>query len=175
MKVLKKILIILLVIIAIPLVVALFVKKEYSVEREVTVNKPSQEVFNYVKHLKNQDRYNKWIMMDPKMKKETKGTDGTVGFIYAWDSSEVGKGEQEIKSVTEGRSIETELRFIEPFEGLATARLTTEAVSPDQTKVRWTMAGKSNYPMNITNLFTGNLLGKDLETSLVALKSAIEE
>ena len=49
------ILIVLLIIIAIPLVVALFVKKSYSVERETIIDKPRAEVFNYIKFLKNQD------------------------------------------------------------------------------------------------------------------------
>ena len=49
------ILIVLLIIIAIPLVGALFVKKSYSVEREIIIDKPKAEVFNYIKFLKNQD------------------------------------------------------------------------------------------------------------------------
>ena len=99
MKIIKKILIVVLIIIAIPLIIALFVRKEYAVERELTISKPQQEVFNYVKYLKNQDNYSKWVMTDPAMKKDFKGIDGTSGFVYAWDSKikKAGKGEQEIK------------------------------------------------------------------------------
>ena len=52
MKTLKKILLVIAIIIAIPLVIALFVKREYSIERTITINKPKQEVFDYVKHLR---------------------------------------------------------------------------------------------------------------------------
>jgi LPS O-antigen subunit length determinant protein (WzzB/FepE family) len=69
MKILKKILIVVIVLIALPLIVALLVKKEYTVDREITINKSKREVFNYVRHLKNQDNYSKWVMMDPNMKK----------------------------------------------------------------------------------------------------------
>ena len=86
MKIVKKVLIVVVVIVAIPLIIALFVKKEYSIEREITINKPQQEVFSYVKYLKNQDNYSKWVMTDPAMKKDFRGTDGTEGFVYAWDS-----------------------------------------------------------------------------------------
>ena len=48
MRILKKILVVLAIIIAIPLIVALFVKKDYAVEREVIINKPKAEVFNYI-------------------------------------------------------------------------------------------------------------------------------
>ena len=62
MKILKKILIVIAIIIAIPLVVALFVKKDYAVEREIVINKPKQDVWEYVKYIKNQDYYSKWNM-----------------------------------------------------------------------------------------------------------------
>ena len=118
MKILKIILLIIAIIIVIPLVVALFVAKEYAVERYVEINKPKSEVFDYVKYLKNQDNFSKWASMDPNMKKEFKGEDGTVGFISAWESTDknVGKGEQEITGIVESERIDYELRFIEPFE-----------------------------------------------------------
>ena len=51
--------------------------------------------------------------MDPDMKKTYRGTDGTVGFVSAWDSEkdDVGKGEQEIIKITDGERIDYELRF----------------------------------------------------------------
>lgn len=176
MKILKKILTIAAILIAIPLVVAVFVKKEYSVERTITINKPKEEVFNYVRHLKNQDYYSKWVRMDPDMKKDFRGTDGTVGFVYAWDgNSDAGKGEQEIKSIKEGERVEVEVRFKKPFEGLAAAPMVTEAVSRNTTKVKWGMKGESTYPMNFMNLFIEGMLGKDLEKSLTTLKEILEK
>src|ERR1700757_4744620 len=96
MKILKRILIVIAVLIAIPLIVALFTKKDYAIEREVVINKPKQDVFNYIKMLKNQPNYSKWAMDDPNAKMTFTGTDGTVGFISAWESNKVGKGEQQI-------------------------------------------------------------------------------
>src|SRR5688500_2037569 len=113
MKIVKKILYVLAIIIAIPLVSAIFMKKEYAVEKEVIVNKPIKDVFGFVKYLKNQDQYSKWAQMDPAMKKEYKGTDGSPGFVSAWSSQskDVGVGEQEIKKIIENERIEYELRF----------------------------------------------------------------
>ena len=173
---LKIILLVVAILIAIPLIIALFVKKEYVVEREVTINKPKQEVFDYVKYLKNQDNYSKWVRMDSNMKKDFKGTDGTVGFVYAWDGNKnAGKGEQEIKNITEGERVDVEVRFEKPFEGIATTPIVTEAVSENQTKVKWAMNGKSKYPLNFMNLFMDGMLGKDLETSLTTLKGILEK
>jgi hypothetical protein len=174
MKTVKKIAAVILVLIAIPLIVALFVKKEYRVAREITINKPQPTVINYVRFLKNQDHYNKWVMTDPEMKKSFRGTDGSVGFVYAWDGNkEAGMGEQEISRLTDS-SIDIEIRFIRPFEGLATAPIITEAITGNQTRVKWSMQGRSKYPLNFMNLFIDNVLGKDLELSLSRLKGILE-
>ena len=177
MKIVKQILIVVVIIIAIPLIIALFVKKEYSIQREITINKPQQDVFNYVKYLKNQDNYSKWVMTDPAMKKDFRGTDGTVGCVYAWDSKDknAGKGEQEITKIMEGKRLDIEVRFKKPFEGIATTPIETEAISENETKVKWGMNGKNKYPMNFMNLFMDNMLGSDLETSLTNLKGILEK
>lgn len=179
MKILKKIVIALAIIIAIPLVVALFIKKDYAVEREIIINKPNAEVFNYIKYLKNQDHFSKWASMDPNMIKTYSGTDGTVGFVSAWESKndEVGTGEQEIIKITEGESIEYELRFIKPFEATEPAYMTTEAVGENQTKVKWGFSGHMDYPMNLMMLFMDfeQMIGDDLQTGLNKLKTVLEK
>jgi len=176
MNILIKILIVIGALVALLLIAALFIKKEYNIVREITINKPKTEVFGCVGHLKNQDNYSKWVRMDPNMKKDFRGTDGTVGFIYAWDGNKkAGKGEQEIKKIAEGERVDVEVRFEKPFEGIATAPIITEAISANETKVKWAMNGKSKYPLNFMNLFMDNMLGKDLETSLTTLKSILEK
>lgn len=178
MNILAIILIILAILIAVLLIVALFVKKEYAIVRETTINKPKQEVFNYLKVVKNQRTYNKWWKADPLAMNDFKGTDGTVGFTVAWDSDNknVGKGEQEVKKITEGEQIDYELRFIRPFKGKADAHLATNAVAENQTKVTWGFRSSMKYPMNIMLLLMNmeEMLGKDLEASLTDLKGALE-
>jgi uncharacterized protein YndB with AHSA1/START domain len=176
MSILKIILAGIALIIVLVLIVALFVKKDYLIEREITIDKPSGEVFDYIKYVKNQDHYNKWVMSDPNLKKQFKGTDGTVGFVYAWEGNDkAGKGEQEIKEISEGKKLNLEIRFIKPFEGTAQTEMITQPVSDHQTRVKWRMQGSSKYPMNITNLFTDKILGGDLAESLAGLKGILEK
>jgi len=178
MKILKGILFTILGLVAIALVVAIFVKKEYAVEREITINRPKQEVFDYIKLLRNQDHFSKWATMDPDMKKEYRGTDGTEGFVSAWDSKkkDVGKGAQEIKKITEGERIDFELRFLKPFEATEAAYMTTETVSENQTKVKWGFNGRMPYPMNLMLLCMSmdKMIGDDLQTGLNNLKGELE-
>lgn len=164
-------------IIILLLIVALFIKKEYAVERSITINKPKEAVFNYIKYLKNQDNFSKWASMDPNMKKEYMGTDGTVGFISAWEGNKkVGKGEQEIKKITEGEQVDFELRFIKPFPGLANAYMKASTADNNKTQVKWGFDSKMNYPMNLMLLFMNmeNMIGKDFSTGLENLKNILE-
>ncbi len=179
MKFLKRLLVFIVAIIVITLIIALFIKQEMNAEREVVINKPTQDVFNYIKQLKNQNEYSKWSGMDANMKKEYRGTDGTVGFVSAWDSdnNDVGKGEQEIKKITEGERIDYELRFIKPMESTSTAYMSTESITDSTTKVKWGFAGKMNYPFNIFKLFMDveKSLGDDFSTGLTNLKNKLEK
>jgi hypothetical protein len=178
MGILYGILITVISLIAIILIIALFSKKEYALEREITINKPVMDVFNYLKHIQNQDYFSKWVMTDPGMKKEFKGRDGTVGFIYAWDSKnkQAGAGEQEIVKIEEGREIDIEVRFLRPFSSVARTPFTTEAVSPEQTRVKWGMSSKMKYPMNLMLLMNlEKMLGNDIQRSLMNLKNILEK
>lgn len=159
------------------LLLALFIKKDYVIERQIIINKPKADVFNYIKYLKNQDYYSKWVMTDPGMKKTFTGADGSEGFTYAWDSNikAAGKGEQEIKSITEGESLDFEVRYKKPFEGIANTPMAVEAIHANGTKLTWGMRGRSKYPMNLMNLFISKLLGNDLQTSLTNLKTLLEK
>jgi len=176
MKTLKKILIGLGILIAIPLVVALFLKKEYTVSREITVNKPVATVFDYIKHLKNQKEYSIWVQADPNLKQQFKGTDGTVGFVNSWQGNDkAGEGEQEITAVKENERVDMQIRFKEPFESTMQAAIITQEVTPAHTKVTWTTTGKNPYPTNFMCLFMDDMLGKDLEANLANLKTILEK
>lgn len=161
------------------LLIALFTRKSYTIAREAIVKRTKNEVFNYVKFLKNQDYYSKWVMTDPHMKKSYAGTDGSPGFVYAWDSNDknTGKGEQEIKRIVDGEQIGTEIRFERPFKNVAQALITASDLGGNQTRVTWEFSSSMKYPMNAMLLFIDfdKLLGKDMEESLSRLKGVLEK
>lgn len=179
MKVVKKILLGLLGIIAFLLLIALFLPKKYAVEREILIDSTKDSVFTYIKNLKNQDDFSVWAKMDPAMKKTFSGKDGTVGAISAWESQDknIGIGEQEIIKIAEGERIDFEVRFKVPFESTDNAFMITKNISPNQTKVIWGFNGNMPYPMNLMLPIMNmeQMLGKDLETGLKNLKYNLEE
>jgi hypothetical protein len=179
MNILISILLILVGIIVLFLIIGLFVKKDYSVRREVIINKPKTLVFSYIKFLKNQDSYSVWAKIDPDMKKEYRGSDGKPGFVSAWDSQnkKAGKGEQEILRIAEGEKIDYVIRFIKPFESTNYVTMSTTSISENQTKVYWEFSAKMNYPMNLMLLFMNmeKLIGTDLQTGLQNLRELLEK
>lgn len=178
MKIVKYLLIVIAILVVIPLVVALFIKKEYKVERTIVINQPKEVVYDYVKYLKNQNEFSKWALMDPNMEKSFRGNDGTVGFVSAWESKDknVGKGEQEIVKISDSR-IDYVIRFLEPMESTESAYITFEQTTDNQTQVLWGFNGKMNYPFNIMYLFMDfeKMIGSDLATGLSNLKALLEK
>lgn len=171
------ILLIVVGIIALLLIIALFIKKEHYVNREIIINAPRQKVFDFLKLLKNQDQFNKWATADKKNRKEEfKGTDGTVGFIYAWSGDKsAGQGEKEIKNIIEGKRIETEIRFVKPMRMSAVVIFETEALSENQTKVNLINTGVMKYPLNIFVPMAEKKFPKDMDESLSTLKNILEK
>ncbi len=168
---------IILGVISLLLIAGLLISKDIKATREIVINKPAGEVFNYIKFLKNQQNYSKWATLDLNMKNEYHGTDGTPGFVNSWEGNKkVGKGEQEILAISDGR-LDTELRFEKPFKSIAKAKMTTDAVGDNTTKVTWGFESKMNYPINIMKLFMNmeKMTGNDFSTGLQNLKSILEK
>jgi len=176
MTILITILLVLAGIIALLLIIGLFMKREHYVNREIIIHMPRQKVFDYLKLLKNQDEFNKHAMAGPDRKREFKGTDGTVGYIYAWSGNKnAGEGEKEIKNIIEGKRIETEIRFVKPMAAIANIIMETESLSDNQTKVYWSNAGTLKYPINIMIPMMEKHVAKDMDISLSTLKNILEK
>lgn len=172
MKILKRILIAIVIIIAIPLIVALFIPKESTSEGQVVINKPKQEVFDYIKYVKNQDNFGVWQLSDPDMKTTSEGEDGTVGFKYSWDSEKLGKGAQVITNIVEGERMESDMFFYDFDDTPSKAYFAVDEQAPDQTLVKWGISWTTPYPWNLMSLFYN--MDKDFDKGLEKLKEIVE-
>lgn len=178
-KWLKRIFIFILSLIAIVLIIGLFAPKEFKVERSIDVSLPKDSVYLYLSHLKNQDQFSVWARKDPKMKKAYTGTDGTVGFISAWESKDenVGTGSMELVKLTPGERIDMHLKFKVPFENEDDAFFETSSINANKTRVIWGFKGNSPYPWNALSYLLNfeDMIGTDLESGLKKLKSVLEK
>ena len=154
---------------------AFIMPSDFTYEVDTTINKSKKEVFDYLKFLKNQNDWSVWILNATDMKHEFKGTDGTEGFIYAWEGKKSGKGAQELIKITDGERIDTELRFEKPFKTTNKGYFITTAVDPNKTKVVWGMTGKSPRPFNVISVLMKGALMKDFHQGLANVKKNLEK
>jgi len=162
-------------ILALVLTLALFMKKDYSIKSEITINAPRQKIFDFLKHLKNQDKFNKWAKTDPNRQWEYRGTDGTEGFVIAWKGNkDAGEGEKEIIRLVDGERIETEIRFVKPMRMTTSINMETSSLTDTQTKVVMINKGNMKWPMNLFIPMGEKRFPKDMENSLASLKNIME-
>ncbi|AWI26062.1 SRPBCC family protein [Flavobacterium pallidum] len=175
MKILKKILIAIVALIVLLLIVALFLPEEYTVSRSAEINRPKQEVFDYVKSLKNQEQYSVWVMEDPKIQMTYTGVDGTVGASSAWKSEKMGEGSQTIAAISDNR-IDVDLNFIKPMTDQAKASMVVEGAGGEKSKVTCTFYGKAAYPMGRLSSIIGRyFVGDAYEKNLANVKKNLEK
>lgn len=146
------------------------------IEKTITINKDVHEVYEFLKETKHQDEFSVWNMKDPNSKKTYTGTDGTQGFIYAWDSTNksVGAGEQEITNLVEDTRIDYELRFKKPMQNIGQSSFKTDKMHNNVTSVTWTFISPTKFPMSLFTPIFKNMLGKDIDKSLQNLKALLE-
>lgn len=176
MKTIKKIGLGIITIIVLLLIVALFIPNDYTVSVSTLINKPKAEVFDYVKNIKNQEKYSVWVMQDPNIKMDYTGEDGTVGFKASWNSKDdnVGEGSQQIKAISDGR-IDVDLHFERPMKGDDKAATIVEKVSENQTKVTNEFYGHAAYPMNLMSIIGKKFITDAQIQNLANLKKILEE
>lgn len=177
MKTLKRIGLGILAIIALLLIVALFVSKDFDYEKSMVVNAPIDQVWKHTNSLAELDKWGPWGDYDPNMKKELTGIDGTVGAKSSWESDheKVGSGSQTITKIDAPKLLETDLKFLTPFESEAKGyiKLLSEGAN---TKVTWGFKSEMPYPFNLMKL-TMNMdesIGKDFDLGLTKLKKMCE-
>ncbi len=82
-------------IVVLLILLLIIASKNYHVQRSIVVDRPVNEVFNYIKFIKNQDEWSPWKKRGLNMFQNFDGTDGEVGFISKGE--EIGMSEQENK------------------------------------------------------------------------------
>lgn len=173
MKILKYLLYTVLGLGTLWLLLCLFAKKSYHIERSLDIEAPRETVYGQVRLFKNFTNWSPWHFMDPDMKITIEGTDGEVGAVYNWDSKNenVGKGYQKLLAATPGR-LDYEVDF-----GLGPSPVFF-LVEGDtlKTKISWGMDMHLPFLMRAGGMFTdlNTYVGKDYENGLANLKKYCE-
>lgn len=150
----KKVLVILIAIIALPLLIAVFIPRSYTVTNTTSIGAPSDSVMAFVRRLDNQTRFNEWVMQDPNLKPLISGDDGFEGARQSWDSEVSGSGHQTIARIAPGE-VKMEIVFIRPFAGGATVIYRVADAGNGKSTLTTTFETSSPWPMNLISYTVG--------------------
>jgi effector-binding domain-containing protein len=177
MKILKIIGVILALLVAVLVVIGLVAPKSYELKRDIVINTPVAAVFNTVSHFSEFPKWSPWQELDPNMKTNIEGTDGTVGAKYSWKGNgNAGAGSMTITKLEQEKYLEQNLEFLEPFPSKAVTYFTLETAEGG-TKLTWGMKGENNFMSRIFLTLMGGMdaaVGKDFEKGLAKLKTLCE-
>ena len=168
---------ILAAIIVFIILLAAIAPKNYNVHRSITIDKPKEIVFEYMRYLKNYESWSPWHKKDPNISITYTGTDGEVGIKSAWDGNkEVGSGHQTISLIKANEIIESELVFLKPWKSQSIGYYIFEDGITGQTKLTWGFKGKNKFPATVFMLLYNmdKVVGKDFEEGLASLKKLLE-
>lgn len=177
MKLAIRSLIALLVLIAIPFFFALFTAREFTVTRQIVIDRPKSEVFDYIKLLRNQEKFSLWGTLPGEREVMITGEDGELGAVIAWksDDANIGAGEQEITGIKPNSRIDFLIHYSKPYKMTDSAYMQTDDIYEGQTQVTSTYITTMNYPTNLFLVFAKEMIGDQVEISLERLKRNLEE
>lgn len=177
MKILKKILIAVLLLVAVVLVIGFFSPRNVTLERSITINASASSVYEEINGLTNFNKWSPWAKIDPENTDYTyEGPETGVGSKMTWSStnSDVGKGSQEIVEAVENERIKTEMFFEDyPDANYASFMIVSEGES---STVTWNFEGDmgSNPIGKLMGRFMESMLGPSYEEGLQNLKALVE-
>lgn len=173
----KTILIVLVVVIAAILIYAATKPDTFTVQRSIGIKAPPERIFALINDFRAWPQWSAYEKKDPAMKRTLGGSERGKGATYAWEgNSEVGVGSMEITDAIEPSRIVIRLVFIKPFAADNVAEFTL-VPNGDTTLVTWAMHGQSPYLSKVFSVFVNmdQLIGKDFEAGLAALKTVTEK
>lgn len=175
MRILKRILLGIVVLVAALVVISYLLPGTATVSRTVTIAAPADAVFPHVNSMQKTEAWSPWLSRDPETQLTYSGPDAGVGNKLAWASEnpQVGSGTQEIIESVDNQSVRTAL----DFGAMGTAVASFDLVpSGEATEVTWGF--ESNLGMNPMSRWMGLMMdqwvGADYETGLANLKSLVE-
>jgi len=173
----KKIVLVLLALIAAFVIYVALQPDAYKVERSVTIAAPAAKVFENVNNLRKWEAWSPWAKLDPDAKVAFEGPEAGKGAAMSWDGDDkVGAGKMTIVESDPDKAVDIKVSFTRPFEGSTNSDFNFTPKG-DQTDVAWAMHGTHSFMEKaFCVVFDGiGMMGKDIDKGLSQLKSVAEQ
>lgn len=176
MKILKRVLLGLVIVLALLAAIGFVLPRHAHVERSVEIKAPQAQIFEMINSFKRFNEFSPWAGLDPNMQLAYEGPESGVGAKMRWASTNdrVGSGSNEIVESTAPNLVRTKLDFGDQDTGEASFEL--EAVDGG-THVTWAFdTDLGNNPIaRYFGLMFDKWIGADYEKGLGKLKEIMEQ
>jgi effector-binding domain-containing protein len=175
MKILKKIGLGLVIVVAVLAVIGFFLPAKMSMERSTVINAPSAIIFDQINILKNWEQWSPWVKMDPGVKMSFAGPASGEGASYSWDGEKTGKGAMIITKSTPEEII-TSLTF-EGDDGKPAIAGFKLAPEGEATKLTWYFDSEvgSNPMHRWMMVIMKGMMGDQFDQGLASIKEIAEK
>lgn len=173
MRILGRLVGIVVALVIVLAVVAFFLPRTVTVERQTEVAAAPDAVFVHLNDLKAFSEWSPWSQRDPEMTQTFEGPEAGPGQIMRWTSAELGDGSMTITAAEPDKKVETALDFGPMGKAMSWFEL---APSGSATTVTWGFT--TDLGMNPIARWMGltmdGMIGTDYEQGLAALKVRAE-
>ncbi|MFC4992685.1 SRPBCC family protein [Rubritalea tangerina] len=139
----------------------------FSVSESITIKEKREDVYAFLRDLKNWPEWSPWIICDPECRVDF------GNHRYTWEGAFVGVGEMEIAKETPHESIAFALVFQKPWRSRAQVEMRLSELDGG-TEVRWTMASKLPFFLFWLKPTMVQLVRMDYQRGLKMLKELLE-
>ncbi|MEM7192107.1 MAG: SRPBCC family protein [Pseudomonadota bacterium] len=173
----KKIVFVIVALIAAFVIYVAMQPSEYRVERSITIAAQPGKVFENVNDFHKWQAWSPWADLDPNAKITFEGAEAGKGAIMKWDGDDTaGEGQMTLVESDPDKAVKIKVEFTRPFEGGTNSDF---AFSPEGggTEVVWALHGSHDFMGKLFTVMMDGLgmMGNDLEKGLSQLKSAVEQ
>lgn len=175
MKLVKRVVVTAVVLLALLVATAYLLPRSVSVARSTTIDAPPDAIFPLVNSLQEGQKWSPWLSLDPETKLLYSGPDAGVGNKLEWSSDHpnVGSGMQVITASEPAKFVTTDLNFGDMGTAKAVFHL-----EPAGTGTLVTWGFETDMGMNPMGRWMGLMMdrwvGKDYEKGLANLKALVE-
>jgi Polyketide cyclase / dehydrase and lipid transport len=177
MKILSKIGILLILLIAVYCIMATLGPTESKLSRSIVIHAPPATVYKHLADYHLMLKWSPWADKDPNCKYEYYGQNGAIGAGYKWVGNDmVGEGSMTTTAIEPNHSMMSHLVFIKPMSSEADAGFKLIEATGGDTQVTWDFSSQNAWlfrPMLLV-MNMEKMLAPDYEKGLNSLKSICE-
>ncbi len=174
MRIIRIIFTFILIIVGLYLVASFFIPSNYKVERTLTLNAPTDIVFEQIASFKNWEKWSSGKNNDPEMKTLFGPNSGKVGSYWLWRGDKAGEGRMTCTAIEDQKKISFHLNLSKPYESESDGYIMLEP-NGNETSVILVSEGTNPFHLRVLNLMMDKWIGPDFEKSLELLKTLAEK